>query len=98
MLKRWRPDAGSISARSGRRNSSGHGGHRNSKTMLDTANVAAYERMSPSLLASQPPSVPQRDARPDLDWDTTFSYLEFRLGMLRAWRYSWWAFWAVLAR
>jgi hypothetical protein len=32
------------------------------------------------------------------DWNRIFTHLEARLGMLRNWRYSWWAYWAILAQ
>jgi hypothetical protein len=55
--------------------------------------------MSPSLLSQQPvtpiASFQQRDS---IAWSTTFSHLEARLGFMRAWRYSWWAHWSLLAR
>jgi hypothetical protein len=60
---------------------------------------APYEEMSPSLLSQQPvtpiASFQQRDS---IAWSTTFSHLEARLGFMRAWRYSWWAHWSLLAR
>ena len=62
------------------------------------AGSAAYEFMSPTLLAMQPATAPDEKADIDADWDVVFNYLEARLGTLRTWRYSWWAFWSVLAR
>src|SRR5262249_26316533 len=62
------------------------------------ADTAAYESMGPSLLAQQPPTVRARKADPDSDWNTIYTHLELRLGAMRAWRWSWWASWAVLAR
>lgn len=60
--------------------------------------TAPYELMSPTLLAKQPP-VPPKDSKKAPDWwATAFAYLEGRMGALRNWRYSWWAYWAVLAR
>lgn len=59
---------------------------------------AAYEFMSPTLLAMQPPTPPEKQPKPNEDWSTVFNYLEQRLGTLRSWRYSWWSLWAVLAR
>ncbi len=59
---------------------------------------APYELMGASLLAEQPITPDEQLPRPNDDWDTVFSHLESRLGMLRSWRYSWWAFWQVLAR
>ena len=60
--------------------------------------VAPYELSSPSLLAMQPPSPKESKQQSDLDWLTLYNYLEGRLTALRNWRWSWWAFWAVLAR
>lgn len=62
-----------------------------------SSDTAAYEFMSPSLLARQPAALPERTYAPDEDWDSLYSHLESRLGMMRSWRWSWWAFWAVLA-
>src|SRR5258708_15278162 len=64
-------------------------------TLLDS--YAPYEQASPTLLAMQPPTVPDKNERPDEDWNQIFSYLESRLGMLRTVRYSWWTHWAQLA-
>lgn len=58
---------------------------------------AAYERSSPTLLAQQPPTVPEKPWEPDFDWDVTFSALESRMNQLRNVRYSYWYFWAKLA-
>lgn len=58
---------------------------------------APYEEMSATLLSQQPPTLPEKLVRNDFDWGVTFSHLESRLGMLRTWRYSWWAYWSVLA-
>jgi hypothetical protein len=60
--------------------------------------TAPYEEQSASLLAEQPITPTEEMPNPNENWDTLFSHLEARLGMLRSWRYSWWAFWAVLAR
>lgn len=65
--------------------------------MLDYAH-APYEEMSATLLSQQPPTLPEKLNKPSDSWDTIFTYLESRLGTLRSWRYSWWAFWAVLAK
>lgn len=64
--------------------------------MLDS--LAHYEMASPSLLAQQPPSLPFRPERPNLDWDITYSHLESRLGMGRTWRYSHWMHHAEIAQ
>src|ERR1700722_18335578 len=63
------------------------------------AAVAPYENMSPMLLAAQPLSLPEkRDAEKPIDWwGPLFNHLETRLGILRTWRYSWWAYWSRLA-
>lgn len=60
--------------------------------------TAPYQEMGASILAEQPITPDEELPRPDDDWNTLFSHLESRLGMLRSWRYSWWAFWSVLAR
>ena len=57
--------------------------------------TAAYEFMGPTMLSRQP--LKAKD-KPDSDvWTTFYSHLESRMGMLRAWRFSWWAHWARLA-
>lgn len=58
---------------------------------------AAYEFMSPTLLSKQPPSAPPDPKREQQEWDTIYTHLETRLQAMRNWRWSWWAFWAVLA-
>lgn len=58
---------------------------------------AAYEFMSPTLLAKQPPEARADPKREQADWNTIYTHLETRLGAMRNWRWSWWAFWAVLA-
>ena len=63
----------------------------------DTENVAPYEAMGATLLSQQPVNPKDELPDPDENWDTFFSYLETRIGMLRSWRWSWWAFWQVLA-
>ena len=62
------------------------------------SNQAPYELMSATMLSRQPISLPEKLIEPSAEWDSTFTYLEQRLGMLRTWRYSWWSFWAVLAK
>jgi hypothetical protein len=66
--------------------------------MADSAQAnAAYEDMSASTLSKQPLTAPDKlDKRNDA-WSTFFLHCEARLGMLRNWRYSWWAHWARLA-
>lgn len=58
---------------------------------------AAYEGMGPSLLASQPLTVPSKRWQPNENWQAIFTHLESRLAALRQWRWSWWAYWNVLA-
>ncbi len=59
---------------------------------------AAYTEQSPSLLAAQPPSLPEELDRRSPDWwDQTYSHLESRLAGLRSWRWTWWSHWMVLA-
>lgn len=60
--------------------------------------TAPYEEMTASLLAEQPITPDEALPKANDDWNTIFSHLEARLGSLRAWRYSWWAFWQILAR
>lgn len=65
---------------------------------MPTEMTAPYEDMSATLLAAQPPSLPEKAYwDPDPDWSTTFTHLEARLGFLRAWRYTWWAHWNRIA-
>jgi hypothetical protein len=59
--------------------------------------TAAYEAMSPTQLAAQPPAPIKDEKRESLGWQTIYTHLETRLEALRTWRYSWWAFWSVLA-
>ena len=63
------------------------------------AAVAPYENMSPMVLAASVLSLPEsRDNAKPLDWwGPLFNHLETRLGILRSWRYSWWAYWSRLA-
>jgi len=58
---------------------------------------AVYEDMGPSLLSQQPVDQSNIDQEEEKDWQTVYQHLEARLGMLRAWRWSWWAYWARLA-
>ena len=60
---------------------------------LDTA---PYEESSTLLLARQ--SVDEGDQAPARDWPDIFQALETRLAAMRTWRFSWWAYWADLAR
>lgn len=54
--------------------------------------------MSATLLSQQPVTRAREDIAPEKGWQTIFTYLESRLGSLRSWRWSWWAYWAVLAK
>lgn len=66
--------------------------------MPDDLSHAAYESMSPTLLAMQPIDFSAVDSQKDeQDWGQYFVQLESRLGGLRVWRYSWWSHWARLA-
>jgi len=66
-------------------------------SLIDFA-AAAYEFMSPTLLARQPPQARQRDSKKESDdWQSIWTHLESRMLALDNWRYSWWAFWSVLA-
>lgn len=62
------------------------------------SDIAPYEEMSASLLSQQPATAPDDIPNPNKDWNDFFNYLEARMAMLRTWRYSWWAFWSVLAK
>jgi len=59
--------------------------------------TAPYEEMSASMLSKQPLTAPDKLDKMDSAWSTFFLHCEARLGMLRNWRYSWWAHWARLA-
>jgi hypothetical protein len=59
--------------------------------------TAAYEDMGASTLSKQPLTAPDKLDKMDSSWSTFFLHCEQRLGMLRNWRYSWWAHWARLA-
>lgn len=64
--------------------------------MNQAAAHAPYENQSPTLLASQPISLPNPQ-KASADWDITYGYLENRLSQLRNWRWSWWSAWSTLA-
>lgn len=64
--------------------------------MTDAA-VAPYEDMSPTLLASQPPTTNKPTPKRS-DWTRVFEHLETNLSSLRMWRYSWWVSWQDLAK
>lgn len=63
-----------------------------------TDDTAPYEFMGPTLLSKQPPSLPAEKPKPNSDWNTIYTHLELRLAAMRAWRWPWWASWAILAR
>jgi len=65
---------------------------------MPAAAQATYEEMGPTLLAQQPANTPDRPQKEMQYWGRVFAHLEARLGMLRNWRYSWWAYWSVLAQ
>lgn len=67
---------------------------------LDTAaySTAHYESMSPTLLAKEPATDGPQSGTPGKDWVTIYAALEGRLAGLRMWRYTWWQYWAELAR
>lgn len=70
----------------------------NAPVRQNSLTAPAYVEMGPSLLAQQPVTWnTQIDPAPDFKWTTIFTHLEARLGSLRTWRYSWWAYWARLA-
>lgn len=58
---------------------------------------AAYTEMSPSLLSQQPVTDRTELEKENTDWTTIYNHHEARLGMLRSWRWSWWAHWSRLA-
>jgi hypothetical protein len=59
---------------------------------------AKYESMSPTMLASQPSEIDEKDLKKGKDWVQIYSALESRLGSLRMWRYSFWQYWSELAQ
>lgn len=63
----------------------------------DDAEMAAYERASPSLLASMPVTDTPAKRQPSSDWVAIFNQLQQRLKGLNDWRYSWWVYWSKLA-
>jgi hypothetical protein len=64
---------------------------------LSSYENAAYEAMSPSLLARQPVTEPKSPKVATMEWATVFGKLEGVLNGLRDWRWSWWTHWSVLA-
>lgn len=58
----------------------------------------AYIDMGPSLLAKQPVGKDPKMIPDDIKWGQIFAHCESRLGSLRTWRYSWWAYWSSLAQ
>lgn len=65
--------------------------------MAASAGFAPYEEAGPLLLSKQPPTTKKPEPKAD-DWGTIYQHLEARLGMMRNWRWSWWAYWSQLAR
>lgn len=63
----------------------------------ESSEFATYEQMSPSLLAAQPLTIPDK-RKEYLKWSTAFSHFEARLASLRTWRFRIWAHWAELAK
>lgn len=59
--------------------------------------TATYETMGPSMLAAQPLTIPPGKYRADENWDAVYFHLTSRMNGLRNWRWSWWAYWNVLA-
>ena len=67
----------------------------NARADIGSDDYAPYEDMSVSLLAMQPlEAKPQKDE----NWQPLYSFLSARMQSLRAWRYTKWAYWEVLAR
>lgn len=66
---------------------------------LDSSiSTAAYQEMSDTILAEQPPTI--EEARPRVSppwWGTLYNHLETRRNGLRSWRWSWLLHWQVLA-
>lgn len=66
--------------------------------MADAAfDTAPYMDMGPSILAQQPLVAAPTKAKPDDSWNAAYFHLESRMNGLRNWRWSWWAYWNVLA-
>ena len=65
--------------------------------MAQNFDSAVYQDMSASILSKQPRTAPDKVDKMNSAWNTFFLHLESRLGMLRNWRYSWWAHFARLA-
>ena len=64
---------------------------------MNTFAVAPYEEMGPTLLSQQPVTFEKDPTNTDGDWNSIYVHLEARYGMMRTWRFSWWAYWASLA-
>lgn len=56
-----------------------------------------YERSGAALLSLTPP---ETSKKPPVDpvWPILYTHLQARLNYMRTWRYSWWAYWAQIAR
>ena len=65
--------------------------------MLDTSNIAYYERADASLLAQTPAIIPWKTWNSNQEWESMRNYLERRLLMGRNWRTSWWTHWSRIA-
>lgn len=59
--------------------------------------LAAYDEMSDTLLAQQPPSMAPRKRPGPLWWGDLYNHLETRRNGMRSWRWSWLLHWQVLA-
>ncbi len=57
-----------------------------------------YTDMGASLLAQQPATVNPKPIADSFTWSVIFDHCEARLGSLRTWRYSFWAYWSSLAQ
>ena len=58
--------------------------------------VASYNDMSATLLSQQP--LTRKPQKSDPTWAVTYAFVENRLQTLRRWRWTYWAYWEVLAR
>lgn len=62
------------------------------------ASTAPYEAMGPSLLAQQPPTLPQNRVKKEKDdWGVIYAHCESSLGSMRNWRWARWSYWNQLA-
>jgi hypothetical protein len=65
--------------------------------MLDTQQVAHFERSDASMFARTPATIPALRWDSNEDWEDFRTYLEQRLLSGRNWRTSWWMHWGMLA-